>query len=165
MELPGGAPTRSIGPFVGDTAGPDRSLFLALHNRTKQSVVIDLDDPGQADRFAELVGSADILLESGDAGYLDDRGPAHQVLAQRFPHLVRVWMTAFGDTGPWSGFKGSDLVHLALGGPMMNCGYDPEPNGHYDLAPIAPQLCDKTSLGTEQWPISPCSATSLPSPT
>ena len=92
--------------------------------------MIDLDDPGQADRFAQLVGSARSLLESSDAGYLDDRGPSHQVLAQRFPHLVRARMTAFGDTGPWSGFKGwSDLVHLALGGPMMNCGYAPNPTG------------------------------------
>ena len=150
VEPPGGAPTRSIGPFVGDTAGPGRSLFFALHNRAKQSVVIDLDDPGQVDRFAELIGSADILLESTDAGYLDDRGVSHQVLARRFPHLIRARMTAFGDTGPWSGFKGSDLVHLALGGPMMNCGYDPEPNGHYDLPPIAPQLWQSLVIAGEQ---------------
>jgi crotonobetainyl-CoA:carnitine CoA-transferase CaiB-like acyl-CoA transferase len=150
VEPPGGAPTRSIGPFVGDTAGPDRSLFFALHNRGKQSVLIDLDDPGQPDRFAELVGSADILLESTDAGYLADRGLSHQFLAQRFPHLIRARITAFGDTGPWSGFKGSDLVHLALGGPMMNCGYDPEPNGHYDLPPIAPQLWQSSVIAGEQ---------------
>ena len=40
--------------------------------------------------------------------------------------------------GPWADFKGSDLVHLALGGVMMNCGYDPAPGGTYDLPPIAP---------------------------
>src|SRR5882757_2389865 len=62
VEPPGGSPTRTIGPFIGDDAGPDRSLFFALHNRAKQSVVIDLDDPGQAERFTELVGSADVLL-------------------------------------------------------------------------------------------------------
>lgn len=150
VEPPEGAPTRSIGPFVGDTAGPDRSLFFALHNRAKQSVVIDLDDPGQADRFATLVGSADILLESTDPDYLAARGLSHQLLAQRFPHLIQARMTAFGDTGPWSGFKGSDLVHLALGGPMMNCGYDPEPNGHYDLPPIAPQLWQSLVIAGEQ---------------
>ena len=150
VEPPGGAPTRSIGPFFGDTAGPGRSLFFALHNRAKQSVLIDLDDPGQVDRFGELIGSADILLESTDTGYLDDRGLSHQVLGQRFPHLIRARMTAFGDTGPWSGFKGSDLVHLALGGPVMNCGYDPEPNGHYDLPPIAPQLWQSLVIAGEQ---------------
>ncbi len=35
---------------------------------------------------------------------------------------------------------GSDLVHLALGGEMMLCGYDPKPDGTYDTPPIAPQM-------------------------
>jgi hypothetical protein len=42
-------------------------------------------------------------------------------------------MTPFGDDGPWAKFEGSDLIHLALGGVMMNCGYDPDPSLHYDL--------------------------------
>ena len=49
-------------------------------------------------------------------------------------------MTPFGDDGPWADYRGSDLVHLALGGPMMNCGYDPQPDGTYDTPPIAPQI-------------------------
>ncbi len=150
VEPPGGSPTRTIGPFIGDGAGPDRSLFFALHNRAKQSVVIDLDDPGQAERFTELVGSADVLLESTDAGFLDDRGISHAKLSNAFPHLIASRMTAFGDSGPWSGFKGSDLVHLALGGPMMNCGYDPEPSGRYDLPPIAPQVWQSMVIAGEQ---------------
>jgi crotonobetainyl-CoA:carnitine CoA-transferase CaiB-like acyl-CoA transferase len=59
-------------------------------------------------------------------------------------------MTAFGDSGPWASFKGSDLVHLALGGPMMNCGYDPQPNGYYDLPPIAPQSWHAYIIAGEQ---------------
>jgi len=147
---PGGSPTRAIGPFIGDTAGADRSVFFALHNRAKQSVVLDLDDSVAAERFATLVGSADVVLESTAAGYLDDRELSDAALAQRFPHLVRARMTAFGDTGPWSGFKANDLVHLALGGPIMNCGYDPEPYGHYDLPPIAPQLWQSLVIAGEQ---------------
>src|SRR5882757_7918826 len=150
VEPPGGSPTRAIGPFIGDTAGADRSVFFALHNRAKQSVVLDLDDSVAAERFATLVGSADVVLESTAAGYLDDRELSDAALAQRFPHLVRARMTAFGDTGPWSGFKANDLVHLALGGPMMNCGYDPEPYGHYDLPPIAPQLWQSLVIAGEQ---------------
>ncbi|MEA2731679.1 MAG: hypothetical protein QOF70_6154 [Acetobacteraceae bacterium] len=150
VEPPGGSPTRAIGPFIGDTAGADRSVFFALHNRAKQSVVLDLDDSAAAERFATLVGSADVFLESTAAGYLDDRELSDAALAQRFPHLVRARMTPFGDTGPWSGFKANDLVHLALGGPMMNCGYDPEPYGHYDLPPIAPQLWQSLVIAGEQ---------------
>jgi len=150
VEPPTGSPTRTIGPFAGDIPGPQRSLFFAMHNRSKQSVVINLDDPGEAAGLADLVGSADIFLESTDPGFLADRGLSRSELALRFPHLILARMTAFGDSGPWSGFKGSDLVHLALGGPMMNCGYDPEPDGRYDLPPIAPQLWQSLVIAGEQ---------------
>ena len=59
-------------------------------------------------------------------------------------------MTPFGDEGPWSSFKGSDLVHLALGGVMMNCGYDPNPANEYDLPPIAPQIWHAYHIAGEQ---------------
>jgi crotonobetainyl-CoA:carnitine CoA-transferase CaiB-like acyl-CoA transferase len=150
IEPPGGSPTREVGPFVADTPGPDRSLFFAAHNRSKQSVAVDIDDPAQQKTLVNLIGSADIFLESTDAGFLDDRGLSRAELTDRFPHLIVARMTAFGDTGPWSGFKGSDLVHLALGGPMMNCGYDPEPNGCYDIPPMAPQLWQSLVIAGEQ---------------
>jgi crotonobetainyl-CoA:carnitine CoA-transferase CaiB-like acyl-CoA transferase len=150
VEPPRGSPTRTIGPFDGDIPGPERSLFFALHNRAKQSVALDLDNPRQPSRLTELIGSADVFLESTDQGYLEDRGLDRAALMARFPRLVMARMTAFGDSGPWSGFKGSDLVHLALGGPMMNCGYDPEPDGRYDLPPIAPQLWQSVVIAGEQ---------------
>ena len=88
----------------------------------------------------DLIGTADILLDAscGVLNRLVDLDRA--ALAKRFLTLIVARMTPFGDTGPWKDFKGSDLVHLALGGEMMNCGYDPDPSGHYDVPPIAPQL-------------------------
>ncbi|MER8589947.1 CoA transferase, partial [Mesorhizobium sp. M1338] len=53
---------------------------------------------------------------------------------------IYVRVSAFGDDGPWADFKGSDLIHLALGGVMMNCGYDRNPLGEYETPPIAPQM-------------------------
>jgi crotonobetainyl-CoA:carnitine CoA-transferase CaiB-like acyl-CoA transferase len=150
IESPTGSPTRAVGPFVADIPGPDRSLFFAAHNRAKQSVSLDINDPTQRSALTDLIGSADIFLESTDVGFLDGHGLSRTTLADRFPHLIIARMTAFGDTGPWSGFKGSDLVHLALGGPMMNCGYDPEPNGYYDIPPIAPQLWQSLVIAGEQ---------------
>ncbi|MGH8998794.1 MAG: CoA transferase [Acidimicrobiia bacterium] len=150
VEPPAGNPTRRIGPFLGDVDGPETSIFFWQNNRGKQSVTLDLDDADEARRLSELVGSADVLLESTPAGYLESRGLAPTQLMARFPRLVVARMTAFGDTGPWASFKGSDLVHLALGGPMMNCGYDPEPDGHYDTPPIAPQSWHAYLIAGEQ---------------
>src|SRR5207249_3195132 len=44
----------------------------------------------------------------------------------------------------------SDLIHLALGGIMMNCGYDPDPNLEYDTPPIAPQIWHAYHIAGEQ---------------
>src|SRR5581483_3161594 len=99
---------------------------------------------------AELIGGADLLLESTPAGWLELRGLGRDKLRGRYPRLVIGRMTAFGDDGPWAGWKASDLVHLALGGPMMNCGYDPKPDGEYDLPPIAPQMWQSYHIVGEQ---------------
>src|SRR5207237_10767610 len=77
-------------------------------------------------------------------------GLDHAGLSGRFRGLVAARMTPFGDAGPWKVFKGSDLLHLALGGPMMNCGYDPDPNLEYDTPPIAPQIWHAYHIAGEQ---------------
>src|SRR5262249_24621820 len=136
VEPPDGSPTRRIGPFYQDVAGAERSLFFWQYNRGKRSIVLDLNEPGDRGRFRGLVAGADVLLESTPRGELDGHGLGAGALGQEHPALVVARVTPFGDAGPWAGFKGSDLVHLALGGVMMNCGYDPAPGGAYDLPPI-----------------------------
>src|SRR5205807_2340549 len=150
VEPPTGNVTRRIGPFHGDQPGPESSLFFWQHNRGKQSIVLDLDRPDDAALAAELIGTADVVLESTPVGYLDSRGLVRNGLIERFPHLVIARMSPFGDDGPWAGFRASDLVHLALGGPMMNCGYDPRPDGTYDLPPMAPQAWHAYVIAGEQ---------------
>jgi hypothetical protein len=140
VEPPGGSPTRKIGPFVDDRPSPEYSLYFWHYNREKQSIVLDLDEPKDVETFRGLVLSADVLLETTPREYLPERQLALDELRAAAPHLVTARVTPFGDDGPWADWKGSDLVHLALGGPMMNCGYDPLPDGTYDLPPIAPQM-------------------------
>jgi crotonobetainyl-CoA:carnitine CoA-transferase CaiB-like acyl-CoA transferase len=140
VEPPGGSPTRRIGPYVDDIPGPDRSLFFWHYNRGKQSVVLDMEQRTDAARFDLLMADADVLLESTPRGWLTDVGYGPELMAEKYPKLITARMTAFGDDGPWADFVGSDLIHLALGGVTMNCGYDPDLSGEYDLPPIAPQM-------------------------
>ncbi|MGD9806569.1 MAG: CaiB/BaiF CoA transferase family protein [Hyphomicrobiaceae bacterium] len=150
VEPPGGSPTRQIGPFYEDKADPERSLFFWQYNRGKRSIVLDLKTQSDQERLRSLVASADILLDSTPKGELDALGLGAQSLRERYPTLIHARMTPFGDDGPWSDFKASDLVHLALGGVMMNCGYDPAPDGKYDLPPIAPQMWHAYHVAGEQ---------------
>jgi crotonobetainyl-CoA:carnitine CoA-transferase CaiB-like acyl-CoA transferase len=149
VEPAAGNSTRHIGPFYGGVEDPERSLFFWHYNRTKRSVVLDLENDSDRQRFTALVGSADVVLDSTPRGRLADDLSLDRLRAAD-DRLVTARMTPFGDTGPWADWRGSDLVHLALGGPMMNCGYDPLPNGNYDLPPIAPQMWHSYHIAGEQ---------------
>jgi crotonobetainyl-CoA:carnitine CoA-transferase CaiB-like acyl-CoA transferase len=150
VEPPGGSPTRRIGPFYEDREDPERSLFFWQYNRGKRSVVLDLDQASDRERFRALVMSADVLLESTPRGQLEALGLGAETLLRERPALIVARVSPFGDDGPWADFKASDLIHLALGGVMMNCGYDPAPGGVYDLPPIAPQMWHAFHVAGEQ---------------
>jgi crotonobetainyl-CoA:carnitine CoA-transferase CaiB-like acyl-CoA transferase len=148
IEPPEGNATRTIGPFLDDEPGPERSLFFWNYNRAKKSVVLDLQSRPEA--LLRLLDGADILLDSSCGALNSALGPGRAALNARFPALITARMTPFGDDGPWADFKGSDLIHLALGGVMMNCGYDPDPNWQYDTPPIAPQIWHAYHIAGEQ---------------
>lgn len=150
VEPPGGELTRGYGPFYADQRHPDRSLYFWHYNFGKRSVVLDLDDAAGQACFAELAAHADILIDTRHRGYLPDRGLAYGRLKDRHPGLIYARISPFGDTGPWADYRGSDLVHLALGGVMMNCGYDASPRGEYDTPPIAPQMWQSYHIAGEQ---------------
>ena len=154
VEPPGGSPTRRIGPFYEDRDDPERSLFFWQYNRGKRSIVLDLHQTEDQDQFHSLVATADVLIESTPKGELDALGLGADTLMQQFPTLIAARMSPFGDEGPWSEFKSSDLIHLALGGVVMNCGYDPAPNGKYDLPPVAPQMWHAYHVAGEQLAVS-----------
>jgi crotonobetainyl-CoA:carnitine CoA-transferase CaiB-like acyl-CoA transferase len=140
VEPPEGEATRRIGPFLDDEPGENRSLHFWHYNVGKRGQVVDLDTEDGRDRLHALLDDADVLLETRPRGYLPERGFAYEELAARNPRLIHARITPFGDDGPWADYRGSDLVHLALGGIMMNCGYDPEPSGFYETPPVAPQM-------------------------
>ena len=150
IEPPEGSATRRIGPFLDDKPGPERSLYFWHYNRNKKSVALNLQDKTGQERLLSLLEGADVLLDSSCGAVNTALGLDREALQKRFPKLVISRMTPFGDDGPWANFEGSDLIHLALGGVMMNCGYDPDPNLEYDTPPIAPQAWHAYHIAGEQ---------------
>ncbi len=146
VEPPEGSPGRRLGPFYKGAEDPERSLYFWGYNRGKRSVVLDLADADGRSRLDGLLSDADVLIDATPVGELTELGldPAAH------PALVHARLTPFGEDGPWAGFATSDLVSLALGGVVMNCGYDPDPAGHYDLPPIAPQAWHSFHIAGEQ---------------
>jgi crotonobetainyl-CoA:carnitine CoA-transferase CaiB-like acyl-CoA transferase len=151
VEPPGGSPTRTIGPFYQGVPSKDRSLHFWAFNRGKRSVVLDLGAQPDRDRLSEFIRSADVVLDSTPTiEVARTLGLTYEQVAVALPEVIVGRMTDFGDDGPWRDYRASDLVHLALGGVAMNCGYDPRPDGTYDLPPVAPQAFHSYQIAGEQ---------------
>lgn len=149
IEPADGSPARRIGPFLRGETDTQESLHFWHYNRAKQSVSMDLAGDCKS-QLESLLESADVLLDSSGGAVLDALGLSTDSLRKKYPRLIHGRLTAFGDEGPWRNFKGSDLIHLALGGVVMNCGYDADPFGEYDLPPIAPQVWQSLHIAGEQ---------------
>lgn len=120
VEPPDGCPSRSIGPFHNDI-----SLHFASYNDNKRSIILNpLDDPDRA-TLGRLLGSVEIVFESGVSGSLVDYGFDRAAMLEANPSLIQVLVTAFGSDGPRSEHPDSELVIGALGGPVRIQG-DPE---------------------------------------
>ena len=143
VEPPEGSHGRRLGPFYGGVPDPERSLYFWGYNRGKRSVVLDPSSADGRSRLDGLLSGADVLIDATPVG-------SAAVDLARYPSLVHARLTPFGEDGPWAGFATSDLVSLALGGVVMNCGYDPDPAGRYDLPPIAPQAWHSLHIAGEQ---------------
>jgi crotonobetainyl-CoA:carnitine CoA-transferase CaiB-like acyl-CoA transferase len=135
VEPPEGSGARRIGPFVRDMPGPNRSLNFWYHNTNKRSVVLDLAGSApDRERFKDLVRTATLVLEDQPPGRLPSLGLGYEQLRAASPGLIMCSITPFGQDGPWANYASSDMVGLALGGPMNMNGYDP------DDAPGAPPI-------------------------
>jgi len=139
VEPPQGEVTRGYGPFY-QRPDPERSLHFWHYNLGKRSIRIDLDTAEGRAELSSLAATVDVIVDTKARGYLRERGLDTAVWRADNPGLVYARVTPFGDDGPWADYRGSDLIHLALGGVMMNCGYDPDTDGEYDTPPIAPQV-------------------------
>lgn len=99
-----------------------------MFGRGKKSIVIDLKAPGAIDLVADLAGNFDVLIESMRPGKMESLGLGPDTLLARYPRLIYLRITCFGQTGPLAQAAGHDINAIAIGGALALCGRDaPEP--------------------------------------
>ena len=126
VESPEGSRARAVGPFVDDQPGTNRSLNFWYYNTNKRSVLVDLKTAEGAEQWRNLIAKADIVIEDGPPRWLDELHLGYSELGTQNSELIWCSITPFGETGPWAHYQSTDMVALALGGPMMMNGYDQE---------------------------------------
>jgi len=118
----GGDPTRRWGPPFN---GPDATYFLAA-NRNKRSVTLDLKSAAGQEAVHRLIAQADVVVENFRPGSSLQEIYSFERLSERYPSLVVLHISAFGDSGPMRLEPGYDMVAQAAAGLMSLTG---EPDG------------------------------------
>ena len=125
IEKPGGDPARNVGPFYHDIPHPEKSLYWFFYNANKRGITLNMETADGKEIFKKLVKKADFVIESFQPGYMDSLGLGYSVLSEINPRVIMTSITPFGQSGPYSKYKGSDIVTMALCGWMYKCG-DPD---------------------------------------
>ncbi|HWK16919.1 MAG TPA: CoA transferase [Solirubrobacteraceae bacterium] len=113
-----GDETRSWGPPYDERG---EATYFQSVNRNKESVVLDLRDPGDLGRARTLAAEADVVVENFRPGVLDGLGLGYAALSAADPALIYCSITGFGGGGG-AALPGYDLLVQALGGLMSITG-------------------------------------------
>ena len=116
----GGDQTRGAMGFK--MKGSDSMGFLNM-NRNKRSVAINLKTEAGREVLYKLVETADILVENYRPGVMTKLKCGYDVLSKINPRLVYASISGFGQTGPWAGRPGFDLIAQAMSGVMSVTGH------------------------------------------
>lgn len=124
VEPPRGARSRSLPPF----APSGESLYFAYRNSNKLGHVLDFESEAGRAGLLDLLARADVLIESEAPGRMASLGLAPKDLAERFPQLVVLSISDFGQTGPYRDWVATDSTLCAISGMQFKAGVaDREP--------------------------------------
>jgi CoA:oxalate CoA-transferase len=122
VEPPDGDSTRRIGPYFVD----GESVYYLSVNRNKESICIDLKNPGGKEALLSLIAHADVVLENFRPGTMEKLGIDYPVLKAVRPEIVVCSISGFGQDGPSRDLPAFDMIVQALSGGMSLTG---EPDG------------------------------------
>ncbi|MDW5598855.1 CoA transferase [Conexibacter stalactiti] len=160
FEKPGGEWMRHWGILASRTHG-EMDSFLAF-NRNKRSVAVDLKDPAAVAAILRLAEDADVVVENFRPGVMDRLGLGYDAFAARNPELVYASSSGYGQSGPYAGRPGQDLLAQAMTGaltltgrrddPPLACGIGiaDEYTGMHLVTAILAALCNRDAGGGGQ---------------
>ncbi|GAA1689903.1 CoA transferase [Glycomyces endophyticus] len=116
--------------------GPSKdgvNLWWKTLGRNKRTVTVNLGTPEGAELLLRLAAGADVLIENFRPGTLERWGLGPERLHEANPRLVVARVTAFGQTGPYSGRPGFGSLAEAMSGFAALTG---QPDGPPTLPPF-----------------------------
>ena len=120
---------RADGDFARDydKAAKGLSSYFVWLNRGKQSLVADIKQPDEAALLHRILERADVFIQNLAPGAAARAGFGSETLRERFPRLITVDISGYGDTGDYAAMKAYDLLVQAESGLAMITGHPAGP--------------------------------------
>ena len=110
------------------------SSFWKTYGRNKRSIALDFRADGGLAVLERLMAQSDIMIESFRPGTMEKMGLGPDVLAERFPALILLRVSGFGQTGPYAPRPGFGTLVEGMSGFAHRNG---EAGGDPLLPPLA----------------------------
>ena len=117
IERLGGEETRKNPPVVRG-----QSIYFTVYNRGKKSICLDMRTDQGKQIFADLVKTADIVLENFRPGTMAAMGFAYEQLKAINPGIILISVSGFGQYGPYTERPAFDPLGQAMSGLMHLTG-------------------------------------------
>lgn len=118
---------RVVGPFHEGKFGTQRSVLYENVNAGKLGLTLDLSQEQARDVVRDLVGWADVLIESFSPGVMKRWVLDYECLRQIKPDLIMLSSSLMGATGPYSTFAGYGNIGAAMSGFQNLVGWPDRP--------------------------------------
>jgi itaconate CoA-transferase len=115
---------RAEGDFARgyDRAAKGQSSYFVWLNRGKESVVLDIKKSEDNALLQRMLARADVFIQNLLPGAAERAGVGTAALRKKFPRLITVDISGYGDTGPYAEMKSYDLLVQAETGLCMVTG-------------------------------------------
>jgi len=109
-------------PGIGDSTrgGANRrggfTASFLNNNRNKRSIILDLKHPAAVDALKRLAAGADAFVQNFRPGVADRLGVGEAAIRAVAPNIVYVWISGFGEKGPYAQAPAYDPVIQGFSG-------------------------------------------------
>ena len=109
---------RAEGDFARgyDAAANGLSTYFVWLNRGKESVCLNIKDPADKALLEALVAKADVFIQNLAPGAMGRAGFGAAALREKYPRLITVDISGYGEDGEYAAMKAYDLLVQAESG-------------------------------------------------
>ncbi|WP_448204608.1 CaiB/BaiF CoA transferase family protein [Azospirillum sp. sgz302134] len=93
-----------------DHVAHGESAYFVWLNRGKESVVLDIKEAGDAALLHRMLAKADVFIQNLAPGAAERAGFGSAALRERYPRLITVDISGYGEDGPYRDMKAYDLL-------------------------------------------------------